>query len=235
MIKIDTYNEFFDKIREGLIVTHDVEKSTKLISFNLSNYGIKHRIWLISKLEFIIKLELSDITDIDLIISLMDNYSKLYGYYTCNFRLEDNIGNYRNYKWSEFNQNLNLDNIKFIIIKFEAKYEDNAYSNNIICPDKLYHLTRMQFLPKIKKIGLYPKSKMRISDHPERIYVFTDLNKWLSLLKILKVNDNCEYALLEIDCIVNKIMLHKDTNYGDGYFTYNNIIPSNITILKENL
>jgi len=83
---------------------------------------------------------------------------------------------------------------------------------------------------------LYPKSKKRISDHPERIYLFDDCDETENLLKVLKLSDlknniNESYILLEINCTTIKLILHSDPNYKIGYFTYDNINPNNIKIL----
>ena len=121
-----------------------------------------------------------------------------------------------------------------------AKYEDGLYTNNIICPDKLYYLSYQKHKDSILKKGLYPKSKKRTSDHPERIYLFDDYNESENLLKALKFSDlknniNESYILLEINCTTTKLILHSDPNYKIGYFTYDNINPINIKILNENL
>ena len=48
-------------------------------------------------------------------------------------------------------------------------------------------------------------------------------------------NSKEEYILLEINCSVDKLILHTNPNYKLGYFTYDNINPKNILIIKENL
>ena len=109
------------------------------------------------------------------------------------------------------------------------------YKNDIICPDKLYHLSKQENKNSIFKKGIYPKSKKRLSAHPDRIYLFDGVNNYEVLLNKMKFTDSekIDYLLLEIDCSIDKLFLHTDPNYRLGYFTYDNINPKNI--LKENL
>jgi len=234
---IKSYEKFIIEIKEGLIVSHDSKKSAELISFDLSKWRIKNQVGAKSKFEIIIIIKNSNL-DIDLLKSLIMNYSNLYGYYPSNFKLKFRDNNEENFKWHEIEDKKNLDKIKLsdtIFIKFESKYEDGIYTNNVICPDYVYHLTKSKFLPNILKKGLYPKSKNKKSDHPERIYVFVDENNYNNLLTLLKRIDNDLYALLEIDCREDNLMLHTDPNFYGGYFTYDNIHPSYIKIIKNNL
>lgn len=224
------YNDFIFNLKEGLIRTYDITTYQSNIVDYLKQMDIKHNLNIIDKLEFKLSLFNVDENFIDIIT------------YKCYV-----LGYFPSYYWitknkmeNGFKDLINLDLYEKIEIKFEAKYDDGLYTNDIICPDKLYHLTYQNLKENIFKKGLYPKSKNRISVHPERIYLFDDIDNYDKLLKSLKCSDfknniDKKYILIEINCTTKKLILHTDPNYRLGYFTYDNINPKNIYILKENL
>jgi len=119
------------------------------------------------------------------------------------------------------------NNVKTVFlntIKIEPKY--NTESNKI--PDNLYHITDVKNLDKIKKMGIVPKSKNKISLHPSRIYLtYLDQTKWLS--KIFKKNHQMDPIVIKIDTYHlykdRKIKLYIDPRMQDAYYTYDNIPP----------
>jgi hypothetical protein len=194
---------------------------------------ITYEIEIIDKLEFDLTLfyPTADIIDI------IKHHVFVLGYFPtyCWISLENEMKN--SFKWSKFKY---LKNIKALKIKFESKYDDGLYNNTIICPNTLYHLTPQSNKNSIILKGIYPKSKNRISNHPERIYLFDNINDFSALLKTLKFNDildknEKEYILISINCEEYKLILHTDPNYRIGWYTYDNINPYNISIMKENL
>jgi len=223
------YLEFVEQLKEGLITTHDITKYSSIITDFLDQINIKHSIDIIDKLEFKLIIETNDM---DLIEVINHNCYTL-GYFPSYYWIT--LSNDMKNGFKEINT-LPI-NTKNVSIKYEGKYEEGLYKNTVICPDKLYHLSYQENKEGILKKGIYPKSKKRLSNHPERIYLFDDLNNYNVLLKQLKISDNTkkEYLLLEINCSDSKLFLHTDPNYRIGYFTYDNINPKNIIILKENL
>lgn len=223
------YSEFVKELREGLITTHDITKYSSVITDFLDQININYSIDIIDKLEFKLTIQTNNI---DLIEVINHNCYTL-GYFPSYYwiTLKNNMKN-------GFKQITTLPtNTKNVTIRYEGKYEDGLYKNTIICPNKLYHLSHQENKESIFQKGIYPKSKRRLSNHPERIYLFDNLNNHNVLLKQLKFSDKSkkEYILLEINCAIDKLILHTDPNYRIGYFTYDNINPKNITILKENL
>ena len=69
--------------------------------------------------------------------------------------------------------------IDSVNISFESKFD---IASNI--PDKLYHLSILEFKNSILKTGISPKSKSKISYHDSRIYVC----KYISDCKLLITN-----------------------------------------------
>ena len=141
----------------------------------------------------------------------------------------------------------NSINYSRVEIQFEDKF------NDIYTPETniLYHFTNNDYVPKISRIGLVPKSKNKLSIHRDRIY-FTDtladaeklLNPMLGVIVQKKINNpkNTQkpiFAILEVDVsnllIDGKpIVFRKDPNYtkGDCFYTTSNIPPDRISVLK---
>jgi hypothetical protein len=201
---IKDYTEFEFLLKEGLIRTYDINRYNRILTDYIRGLNVNYTIKIIDKLVFYIEV----FTNKKDIIENINHQSYTLGYFP-----------------SEY-----TTNVSSIEIKYEAKYDDGLLTNNIICPDKLYHLTYSNNWDSIKKLGLYPKSKNRISVHPERIYLFDDLDNYPILLRNLKLSDNNqhEYILLEIDSKDDSLILHTDPNYRLGYFTYDNIPPNKI-------
>jgi len=126
-----------------------------------------------------------------------------------------------------------------IDITYEAKYDEEVY----ITEDYLYHLTTDIRWPKIKAIGLTPKTQGKLANHPGRIYLLTkyseeELKELVDNLRWLDPNRDKikEMYLLKID--TSQIKNHKffeDPNFGkeSGVWTYQNIPPSAITIIRK--
>lgn len=104
----------------------------------------------------------------------------------------------------------------------------------------LYHLTPQINKNKIFKIGLVPKSKNRKTSHPDRIYLFNDVNDYDNIVTNLKCNDLYNigeeriYMLLKIE-LSNDIVIHTDLYCDNGFFIYDNIHPKYIEIIKKDL
>ena len=131
-----------------------------------------------------------------------------------------------------------------ITIIYEAKYDQEI----IPTLSYAYHLTPDLKWPKIKALGLTPKTQGKLGDHPGRIYLlanidnledyggdindvaFTLLNSYINKDKVK------EMYLLKID--LSQLKNHKffnDPNFfiGEAIWTYQNIPPSAISIDKK--
>ena len=126
-----------------------------------------------------------------------------------------------------------------ICIRFET-WLDNAIED---IPEILYHIFRYLDVDKIKRYGICPKSKNKISFHPDRIYLIVDLNNVSMILNSFKdidvsKNIDIKYTIAKIDTTKipedHKFLLRYDPNYEGGYYTNQNISPMWITeILYE--
>lgn len=114
-----------------------------------------------------------------------------------------------------FHYNYDILNIN-LIKKFDAE--------EIEIPIILYHLTEKINLNKILKIGLVPKTKNKIENHPERIYLLSNLREVLSLKKVFDDLYEKNYIILEIDIrLLKKIKLYKDPTYFNNLEDYEDI------------
>jgi len=130
-----------------------------------------------------------------------------------------------------------LDFNNFIII-FEAKF-DRLIDK---VPEKLYHITRkIIWQTKISKIGLTPRSKAKIGEHPERVYFTTNISSAERLYKNMvskgSIESDISCVLLEISTNMisgNYLKLRIDPNYPEGgLYTQNNIPKNAIKLLKD--
>lgn len=220
-------------LKEGLILSHDITKYHSNLTTSLDQLNIEYKINLIDRLEF----ELTIFKPTEDIIEVLNHKAYVLGYFPsyCWVELNNNLKN--QFKWDSFKF---IGNIKEIKIRYESKYDDGLHKNTNICPDKLYHLSYQENKKSILEKGVYPKSNKRLSSHPDRIYLFLDINEYKPLLKSLKLSDrlkgiNKDYLLACINCSEIKLILHTDPNYRLGYFTYDNINPNDISIISENL
>jgi hypothetical protein len=128
-----------------------------------------------------------------------------------------------------------------IQMSMEAKYDTEQQ------PEKYYyHLVPDIFLDKVKLKGLTPKTKSKLSTHPERIYLLNPGNEleYGTIANMLydrtsseKAKEKIEnYYLLKIDvdAIKDKTKFYNDPNFrlGNGaVWTYQNIAPKYIEII----
>lgn len=219
MKEIYNYNDFIESIKEGLIYTNNIEKYKSSIINSLTPLGFIFTINIIDKFKFDISVENIEL-DINLFISIVNNY----GYYPSSFILYLKNGMYNQYKYklddlkSKINEfNLTKD---YLIIRFESKYNDGLYKSDLDVPDYLYHITRDINITNIMKNGLIPKSRSRLSTHPDRIHFCYELNDKMS-------DQDFNYSVIKVNCedLKDKIILHTDPNFIDTCFTYDNIDP----------
>lgn len=232
-----TFEYWLQLVTEGLIHTHNIIQYHDLLLSKLKLLGMKVELNITNKLVFNIILDNPTQNQIDIINHECIDF---YGYYPS--RVKFLIKNEVKYNaWSNFlDSKIKYEDLSYIQITYEAKYNDKLYSSENECPNKLYHLTPSENVSSIIKIGLYPKDKTRFTSYTSRIFVFTDINKYVLLVKALKESDiknnikERPYSLLEINTD-NNLILHKDPNYSDGFYTYDNIAPKQIKVIKENI
>ena len=229
------YKKYIKLIKEGLLYTHNIQKYYGSLDIELNGIGVKHNINIISK--FLYELEILNSNELsnDILKFVVNLNQNLLGYIPSYIWVENDFG----INSFNFDKKYLSNKYKNIKIRFEAKYEDGLYKNDLDVPSIAYHLSPNSHKVKIMTNGLYPKSKNRKSYYSERIYLFYNLDDYKFLLKSLKFNDkinniNTNYILYKIKMNDNMI-IHTDPNYDKGFYTYDNISPNDIEIVKENL
>lgn len=227
------YKEYERLIKEGLIFTHNIEKYQNGLDIQLSSVGVKHKINIISKfiydLEILNPKELSD----ELLKYVIDINQNLLGYYPSYIWVVNKIGK----NGFVFDERYLSNEFLNIIIRFESKYEDGLYKNDLEIPEYAYHLSPNNKRDKILKNGLCPKSYNRKTKHPDRLYLFYDIDDYKDLLKGLIFNDQMkgigrDYDLYKIK-MNSKMIIHSDPNYNRGFYTYDNISPKDIELIEK--
>lgn len=127
-----------------------------------------------------------------------------------------------------------------IYIIIEQKYDIELDRSSL--GDTLYHITSPAVVDKILRIGLTPKTRSKIANHPGRIYLTNDLKTIKSLAD--KFDDFLHgngTVILKIDIskISPKAKFYRDPNFttdaaaDTGFYTYTNIPPNAISVLRQ--
>lgn len=234
-MEILNYKKYLNLVKEGLIITHNIQIYKNSLEIELKSIGVEFEIKIISKF----------IYDIDILNS--DKLSEEQLHFIININ-QNLLGYYPSYIWVELEDKMRgfpfdiiyLSN-KFskIKVRFESKYDDKLYKNDIEIPDIAYHLSPTDKKYKILKNGLYPKSYNRKTKHPDRIYFFYDMNDYKYLLKSLKLNDKINnlyrnYSLYKVK-LTQENIIHSDPNFSKGFYTYDNISPMDIELIEDEL
>lgn len=205
-------------IKEGLIQSWEYDK---ILSILEKKFNVKCNLT-----DFCLEIifDRADITK-----DITDNLTQilnLSGYYISNYYIDNNKekGSLSLKEWfSNYNQ-----------IKLQLNKKFDSDSNGI--PLKMYHVTKKENIDRIKKQGLKPVSNSKIEKHPDRIYLFDNIESASyyknDLIEMYNLND-IDVIILEIDTrLINKIKLYEDPkfcgeNWG-AYYTYSNISPFSI-------
>ena len=128
---------------------------------------------------------------------------------------------------------------KEFVTQFEPKFQDEFYNNNEI-GDELYHVTTINHLNKIKKIGFIPKSTNKKFNYPPRCYFFTikdiEFMKWFMLNSAkTKQGQDCAVLTINTNLIKNNIRFYTDKLFDGGIavYTYDNIPSSAIVNVEQ--
>lgn len=230
------YENYIQSIKEGLISTHNIEKYSGSLEIELDSIGIKkYNLNIISKLVYELEILNSNKLSNDLLKHMVDINQNLLGYYPSYIWVTNDVG-INKFIFDEKYLSNKYSNIK---IRFEAKYEDGLYRNDLEVPEFAYHFSPTNKKEKILRDGLCPKSNNRKTKHLDRISFFYNLEDGEELLNNLKWNDKIynldrTYTLYKVK-LNDKMIIHGDPNYNKGFYTYDNISPKNVEILKENL
>ena len=226
-------------LHEGLIYSQSAEKTVSLLGKYFKIVGQTSYNFIEITTDNTIIIDLTPIAhNVDNIRSLLLTINNL-GWFVSliyykkllNPRIKDE--KYSEEKLLEFIKNKNYTNLYIVL---EAKFDRELDVGEI--PEKLYHLSYQKHFNKIKEKGLIPKTKNKLSTHPERIFLALNIesvNKLYGQFKTKEPNETFTIWEIEIDK-VPQLKLFDDPNYkGKGVYTLMNIPPNAIKIIKENI
>ena len=242
---IKNFKDYLDSINEGLIKTLDGEKAINYLvqTLSLLNFDVSGN-FNNDKITFTInnfdKIQYNRLDDLfDTISSIMIN---LYGWFPSTMLINDKLHK----KYDEDYIKLNVGDINKITIEFDSKF-DEVQNDKF---EKMYHITIQEYDHKIKKYGLFPKSKSKLSSHTDRIYLCKSIEDCEMLIpqmklyyseerdtNLYKLNNkkyrkDIRWIIYEISNTSN-LKLYKDPRYINGYYNLENINPQDIKEVKR--
>lgn len=247
------YNDFVILLKEGLIKTHSILNNKTYLEHQIRFLGFDAYINIDNKYTYEFEILNPSWFNTTNTCELFFNFNSNFGYYPNNYTLyrDDKkrtikFKNKLNSKYEELDLEdfiNNLKNVDKVVINFEAKFSTGLYKNDVDIPDVIYHLSPIKYRHKILENGLEPKSNNRKNYHKDRIYFFKNLDDYKKLLLSLKSVDRYNlieeydiiYDLYEIKLDKNNIILHIDPYFNDGYYTYDNIHPKSVELIKKDL
>lgn len=230
-------------LNEGLILTHPIDKSIKVIEnagfevIVLQNVKYQNR--------FFVEID-SFSTDISKLFKITDNL----GWYCSEVKEGVNIGS-KTHKYTPSNLSKFLKDYSIVFLLFEPKYDLAIDPRRY---EYLYHFTTLINLNRIKEYGLTPKTQNKISTHPDRIYLAYTAHAAEKFGRKIDVRLRDELSGTETPPKHNKkeelkmgvilkitvtglpsyFKIYQDPNYyEEGCFTLNSIPYSHIDIFKK--
>ena len=229
-----SYESFSLMLKEGLIMTHELLKCSKIIDKIVGDLGIWQKI----NYDFnknVFNIEFEEIINENQFDYLDYELTKL-GYYPSYYRVYNKLGGSKNFPWSDIKKYISdTKNKKSVDIFFESKFDQKLKYK----PKFLYHCTNTNNITKIKKQGLMPSYTEKGDFRPDRIYFSLSYKDSLEISKKLKFKDiidgnNFEYNILKINTELVKekqeLILYQDPR-SKGVYTYNHINPKYIEII----
>jgi hypothetical protein len=217
-------------LKEFVSQTIPSEKTTSTLE---KRYGVNPSNIKFNQDKVVVKIEKEDKKKINQIIEFMDTF----GWYA------STIENYfRSTKFGNITLTSFIKEPTPFSITFEAKYDTEV--NDL--PSVAYHVVPDLYGKKIERYGLTPRTKSKISTHPERIYMLINADEndienlcyeLFQKLSLESQNRVHKYLILEID--LKRLPNHKfynDPNFsigGDGIWTFQNIPPIYIKVVGE--
>jgi len=164
---------------------------------------------------------------LDVIISRCE----LLGYYPSVLTVDDKEKN-NNIKsideFVDFVKQYKLNDINKVYVQFESWLDGKVET-----PESLYHVCRTIDSEKIERYGVSPRSKHKISFHPDRIYLVDDYLAAIAIIKQFKKIEDIAYSIVKITPNRNELLLRNDPNFDAGFYTTQNILPIWINNIKE--
>lgn len=230
-------------LNEGLILTHPIEKSIKVIE----NAGFEVITLQTAKYQNRFFVEVDSIsTDFSKLFKITDNL----GWFCSEVKEGIKLGS-KSHKYTPSNLSKFLKDCPIVFLLFEPKYDLAIDPRRY---DYLYHFTTLINLNRIKEYGLTPKTQSKISTHPERIYLAYTAHAAEKFGRKIDVRLRDELEGIETPPNHNKkeelkmgvilkitvtglpsyFKIYQDPNYyEEGCFTLNSIPYSSIDVFKK--
>ena len=204
-------------LNEGLIYSQSIDITIKILKNKFNELDIK-------------KYEDGDIS-----IESMNDKLKKYiplinnlGYFISSAFKDDDSINISQLKKDD------LEEVVCSNIFIEPKYD-----NQVNIPSILYHVSPLKFKDKILKNGLTSKSGSKLSYHPDRIYLSSDIQSCVKFGEYLSNSTENEYYKNGYCIYIIKgegiDKLYSDINMREGgFYTLNNIKKEFISLFKSN-
>ena len=244
------FSDYVNVISEGLIKTNP----SKIVANDIRNS--LRSLEITTDVEFDddkINLKISHFNTIDTnkVNLLMDHILMFMvnrgGWFPSVMRVLNILGSSIDRKFDESYIIRNKRDINTIEIEFRSKFDEKYYD----VPDKLYHLSIMEYSDKILKYGLVPKSSSKLKNHMDRIYLCLSIEDCEELMPKMEIyfsnerdyniynkgrklyNKNIKPIIYQIDNSDGFIkFLYKDPDYNLGFYVLENIPPDKIKIIK---
>lgn len=225
-------------VHEGLIRSEPIDKVISLLE---KIYGINVKIntdWNPNNPAISITFEKDeDFNNIDKIFNLMEKL----GWVGAQIVGDQTYKNTTTFKTADLS--LLKDN-NIVVVVFESKFVENLNYENL--SEKLYHLSPIERISKIQKMGLTPKSGDKKLSYPDRIYlldvngfskkftnefVFKELSKELFSYEKNKDKLSGDYVVFYINKEFFKTKgIYHDSSFPGAVWTNSNIPPNEIHI-----
>ena len=212
-------------ITEGLIKSWEYQDFEKQIKKLIDKHSLTKSNTLITDIGVRFNIERTEISI--LFFNELKKLLNLSGYYISNYYIDRNDEKDFEEKGVPNEEELFS---KYYSINFTINKKFDTKEKGI--PLKMYHVSEKKYIESIKKDGVKPISKNKIEEHPDRIYLFDNIDSANFYKEDLEQRYNqYNYIILEIDTkLVNNIILHKDPKFGDdgdfgAFYTYSSISP----------
>jgi hypothetical protein len=231
------FNNYIDMLSEGLLKSYDIDFVIEKSKQRLSVINIKHNIVKLPNNTIKITFFNFNKVYIDPLFNFLNsNFTNLFGWFPSHMSMTNLSGmenqmNYdENYLISTYEY---LDEVSII---YESKFDIESD-----IPNEVYHISIQEYEDKILKSGIVPKTKSKISEHGDRIYICKtsdDCEEMISKMKFYFFNKNplinTKWIIYKIDTSGLEFKLYKDPNFiNKGFYLLGNIPPSNISVFSK--
>jgi len=208
---------------EGLSITHPIGTSIEMLQ-NWGSWGNGVTFQNFNNAKILVIVNKASLEEMNQVLKISNNL----GYFPSYIETKNGSG----VKYTDDELKKLIINSSPFTLKLEAKYDLEVTGDDRI-PNILYHITDLKFKDKIQNIGLSPRSKSKIAEHPSRIYLMFSPNDMGFLLGNPKsgIKDPCMFSV-DIHKLHNRIRLFIDPNFSSkGVYTYDNISPKYLTLV----